>query len=114
MPYRYNNRASIGLTEFDFPKQIKTLRGLHHVRVFSTPRFNRLTDEQYEHLDFDSHVWTRGDRLYKLAYDYYGDARYWWVIALFNQSPTEHHFDIGDEILIPASPELIANLLGVE
>lgn len=27
----------------------------------------------------------RGDRLDKYALEYYGDSRYWWVIALVNQ-----------------------------
>mgnify|MGYP005825146055 CR=1 FL=1 len=114
MPYRYNNRSSIELTEFDFPKQIKTLRKMRNIRLYLTPRFNRITDDQLGHIEFETHTWTRGDKFYRLAYDHYGDVRYWWAIALFNNAPTEHHIIIGQEILIPTSPELVARILGVE
>ena len=53
------------------------------------------------------HVWKAGDCYYKLANQYYGDAQYWWVIALFNQKPTEADVDLGDLIEIPLPLEAI-------
>ena len=44
-----------------------------------------------------------GDRYYKLAASFYGDARYWWIIAWFNKKPTESHIKVGDIIRIPTS-----------
>jgi len=47
------------------------------------------------------HTWKTGDKYYKLAHTYYNDASYWWVIANFNNKPTEGHLNIGDQLLIP-------------
>ena len=47
------------------------------------------------------HIWTTGDKYYKLAATYYDDASLWWIIAKFNNKPTEGHLKIGDQVLIP-------------
>jgi nucleoid-associated protein YgaU len=52
-----------------------------------------------------------GDKYYKLADAFYGDSRDWWVIAKFNQKPTESHVKIGDIILIPKPLSVILNYL---
>ena len=57
--------------------------------------------------------WKTGDRFYKLAYDNYGNEEYWWIIALFNETPTESHVKLGDQILIPLDYELVIQLYGV-
>ena len=54
------------------------------------------------------HIWSMGDRFYKLSYKHYGVYKYWWVIALFNGVPTEAHLTYGDTILIPDNPRTIA------
>mgnify|MGYP003344114216 CR=1 FL=1 len=36
----------------------------------------------------------------KLADEYYGDSRDWWIIAKYNLKPTEAHIQIGDIIEI--------------
>ena len=36
-----------------------------------------------------------------LAFDIYDDASLWWVIAKFNNKPTEGHLKLGDQVLIP-------------
>ena len=47
------------------------------------------------------HIWKTGDRYYKLASKFYGKPELWWVIAMFNQRPTEGHLRKGDVIEIP-------------
>ena len=37
----------------------------------------------------------------KLAHQFYGDFKQWWVIAGFNKKPTESHVKMGDTIRIP-------------
>ena len=49
----------------------------------------------------DLHIWKQADRFWKLAQKYYQDSRYWWVIAQYNQKPTEAHISNGDLIVIP-------------
>lgn len=42
-----------------------------------------------------------GDSLSKIAHEYYGDARLWWLLAWFNAKPTDFHCKVGDIIEIP-------------
>ena len=50
------------------------------------------------------HVWSLGDKLFKLSYEYYSTYEYWWVIALFNGKPTDAHYEFGDTVFIPLDP----------
>jgi len=111
MPYRYNGRSKIGVTKRDMFKQIKERRGRDIISLYSTPKFNRLTDFDLSALDYESHIWSRGDNFYKLAHEFYGDPAYWWVVALFNNAPTEQHIKIGEEIFVPREMESVAALL---
>ena len=47
------------------------------------------------------HLWKQADRFWKLADKFYGDSRYWWVIAEYNQKPTEALIVNGDIVVIP-------------
>jgi hypothetical protein len=60
-----------------------------------------------------NHVWTIGDRYYKLSNDYYGDVRFWWVIAWWNAAPTESHLKPGSLIRIPINIQNALRALGV-
>jgi hypothetical protein len=53
------------------------------------------------------HIWTQGDKLWKLSEKYYGDPTYWWLIAWYNQRPTESHFLLGDTVIIPTPFERV-------
>ena len=57
--------------------------------------------EEISQLERIGHLWTVGDKYYKLAYEHYGDSRYWWVIAWFNRMPTEGQVKLGDIVVIP-------------
>tara|TARA_Y100001938_G_C7906788_1_gene337440 strand:- start:238 stop:573 length:336 start_codon:yes stop_codon:yes gene_type:complete len=59
------------------------------------------------------HVWSYGDRYYKLAHQYYGDANFWWVIAWYNSRPTESHLKFGEVITIPVNIQDAFAVLGV-
>lgn len=68
--------------------------------------------EQYETVFFSSnfkqnsynvrkHIWSKGDRLFKISARYYGQTKYWWLIGLWNSKPTDAHYSYGDVIEIP-------------
>ena len=63
--------------------------------------------EQYANLQIAYHVWGEGDRYYKLAEKYYGNPEDWWIIAKFNQKPTESHIKVGDIISVPTPLDLV-------
>ncbi len=64
-------------------------------------------------LSAETHIWSVGDHFYKLAHEYYGDPRYWWVIAWYNGYPTEGHIKKGTLIEIPLNLEKVLLALGL-
>tara|TARA_B100000029_G_scaffold499477_1_gene569951 strand:- start:447 stop:815 length:369 start_codon:yes stop_codon:yes gene_type:complete len=81
-----------GLNELQRKKAIKHLETLE----LNYPNFDQMLN-----LGKEEYLWGPGDRFYKLADRFYGDARYWWIIAYFNKKPTDHHVKPGELILIP-------------
>ena len=76
-------------------------RGVKHIDHYPTPVMKELTVKMTAKIEQISHVWSVGDRYYKLAHKYYGDSKLWWVIARFNGKPTESHLKLGDVVSIP-------------
>ena len=75
------------------------------LRQYETRIFPRL--QSLRSIESVLHIWKTGDRYYKLANAYYGNPQLWWVIALYNQKPTEGHLRRGDAIRIPTSLNLV-------
>jgi len=72
---------------------------INFIRQLTTPTFTPNVDPTS--IRSVRHTWTTGDKYYKLAVTYYNDASLWWVIAKFNNKPTEGHLKLGDQVLIP-------------
>ena len=82
-------------------------RGVNFIEQYKTPTLNYPTADEISNLDLVDHLWTYGDRYYKLAHKYYGDSKFWWVIGWFNRKPTECHVQKGQVIVIPLPLEKI-------
>jgi len=64
--------------------------------------FGDPVDEEFlEQITVATHIFSVGDKLSKIAFEYYGDAKLWWVLAWFNDKPTDFDCKIGDIIRIP-------------
>ncbi len=100
MPKRYDSRTLFSNTS-ELYEELRDNRGLTSIRHYNTARLAYPTESEMRDLTKVSHVWTTGDRYYKLSAQYYGDPQYWWIIAQFNQRPTEAHVELGDVIFIP-------------
>ena len=100
MGNRYDDR-SILINDEDIYEQIIDEKHLKYIRHYGSPTFSYPKVRDIQKLTKVRHVWSTGDRFYKLAIQYYGAAQYWWVIAMFNQKPTEAHFKLGDIVYIP-------------
>ena len=59
------------------------------------------------------HRWTLGDKFFKIAFEYYGRPELWWVVAWFNQTPTDSHVDLGDLLYVPLPLDDVLDMLGV-
>ena len=80
-------------------------RGVKQIRQYNTAILHYPTVNEIRTLQRVQHIWTVGDRYYKLASTYYGMPTYWWVIALFNGYPTEVTIKMGNVIYIPLDLE---------
>lgn len=83
---------------YDFLQKTGANKVTHYGMIpFGDPR----AESFLENIMVSKHIYSTGDRLSKIAYKSYGDARYWWVLAWFNGKPTDFHCSIGDTIYIP-------------
>ena len=107
----YNKRVLNNSSEYYAPLRKK--RNAKIIRQSDTPiLYNPGVMDRASVLS-TTHIWKYGDRFYTMAQKYYGDVRYWWVIAWYNGAPTEAHMDPGDLIEITVNIEDALKVLGV-
>jgi len=112
MASRYINRRT-AVNKSDFYKNYMKDRGRENIKQYRTANLRPLTSRQISNLTIVGHIWTMGDRYWKLSNSYYGDPDYWWVIAFYNNAPTEGHLELGDTIEIPSPLEVVLRYLKV-
>ncbi len=108
---RYENRTVVVNGNELYEKKLEK-RGKKRVNQYNTPVYGYPSIEAIANTQRVAHHWTAGDRYWKLAAKYYNDMSYWWVIAMFNQKPTEAHCNVGDTIYVPLPLEEALNLFG--
>ena len=87
-------------------------RGKKFIRQFDTPQFRHPSVEDLQNFKRVQHIWGVGDRFFKLANEFYNDPEKWWVIALYNQRPTEFHVRPGQIIYIPLPLDSVLYYMG--
>jgi len=112
MSQRYNSRRII-VNNGELYEELLENRGLNKINHFESPRLKYPTEKQILNLDMTSHIWTVGDKFYKLAYANYGDPKYWWVIAWWNGYGVEAEIKNGSVLAIPLNLEKALKILGV-
>ena len=100
MPSRYVNKRVFKTIDSNTNKLLKS-REIPSARILETFNIRPLSDEERKKFQTRTIVWQRRTRLFKLAYEFYGDPTLWWVIAWFNQRPTDADYSPGDQVLIP-------------
>jgi hypothetical protein len=106
MTTRYDQRR-IFLNKDGFYRKLLKKRHVKSIRHYGTGAMRYPTPVELRDIDKIKHVWATGDRYYKLSIKYYNSPDYWWVIALFNQRPTDAQVGLGDLIFIPLPLESI-------
>ena len=84
-------------------------RGVKGITQYQTTQFKHLTDAQKASLYEKSYSWQVGDRLEKISSREYNDPQYWWIIARYNNKPTDAHYERGDTVKIPHPLNLVLN-----
>jgi len=85
---------------------VRRKKDLSNIRQYASPTIIHPNEVEMRQFHAVSHLWKFSDRYYKLADLYYGDVQKWYLIAWFNQRPTEAHINIGDIIYIPLPLEV--------
>ena len=96
-----NEQREILINENKLYKKMLKDRGLNRFRHYSKMKLNSMSPSDMKDITIADHIYKTGDSLSKLSHKYYGDVRYWWIIAWFNKKPTESHVRLGDIIHIP-------------
>ena len=113
MAFKRNQNRTIFYNDHDLYDEYFDKKNMKGFVQYASPEYNEVTDEEKDSIRSRIHIWKLGDRFYKLASQEYGNPKYWWIIALFNQKPTESHVKPGDQILIPLDHEEVVRLYGV-
>ena len=109
---RYDKRQIFQNAREEF-RDLMNKRDLNFFLQYDTPQLGYPTPEELGRLDIKYEVWKRGDRLWKYAFDNYGDSELGFVIGWYNQKPTDFHFKLGDVVEIPLPLNLILQFLKV-
>jgi hypothetical protein len=96
---------NITINEEELYEELVESRGIPKIKHYLTPRWPKLTASVRRKFVRLQHTWKLGDRYYKLANTYYGDSKLWWIIAWYNEKPTEGHVKSGMTLYIPTPIE---------
>jgi nucleoid-associated protein YgaU len=109
---RYKNQELFVNINEAYKRYLKKTRGVEKIKQYSTPTFRHPSTAEVRKLNMISHIWQTGDRYFKLASEYYDNPEMWWVIALYNQKPTEFHLKLGDVVYVPTPLESVLFYIG--
>ena len=96
----------------EFYEFLRKKRGVRNIRHYNTPVIYNPSSADRNSLKTVTHVWSYGDRYYKLSAQYYGTPEYWWVIAWWNGRPTEATVQNGTALQIPTNLEDALTIMG--
>ena len=113
MPNRNLYRTAFDVTKA-LRENIHDRKYVEVVEVLSRMPPGIPSEDELVTLDHYKEIFKMGDKMYKFAFKHYGSTSYWWVIAWYNNKPTDAHFKIGDSIYIPKDLDLAIRLANKE
>ena len=96
--YKFVEQVANDLEEFE---DLLEVRKKMFIVQHKTKTLKNITPAEMSQVYSIHHLWKMADRYWKLSNKYYNDPKYWWVIAEWNQRPTEALIDVGEIILVP-------------
>ena len=103
---RFNSRVK-ALNDNEMYENTFDKRGVKQVVQYTTEELIYPDEEDKKRINVAQHAWVSGDKFWKLALKYYGDQSLWYIIAQWNQTPTEGHLMPGDIIEIPTKLNVV-------
>tara|TARA_R100000008_G_scaffold60388_1_gene37944 strand:- start:106 stop:450 length:345 start_codon:yes stop_codon:yes gene_type:complete len=113
MANRYDKRRILFNDDEMYEKFMQN-RHMSGIRQYATGMLKYPTAEEMKELTRVRYIWKAGDRFYKLSVAHYGTPKYWWLIALFNKTPTEADLKVGALIYIPLPLAAALRMFGQE
>ena len=110
---RYNKFKKLSNHDSFYDFLRKERNGVKSITHYETPILYNPSIVDRMNLNTTTHIWAVGDRYYRLADQYYGDPKLWWIIAWYNGRPTEADCFPGDLLSIPLDAEAVMALLGI-
>lgn len=105
---RYNQVKTFDNDNELYKKELSQKDKLFY-RQYESVKLNMLLESDFEEFDIKSHIWVQGDTFEKLSSLYYGNPRFWFLLAYFNNKPTEFHVENGGVIYIPMPLQKVLN-----
>lgn len=110
---RYNSYKILNNSNEYYRKLRQKRNNLKNIQHYETPILRHPTISERAAMDTVEHIWTVGDRFYKLADTYYNNPQFWWIIAWYNGLPTEAHVYPGYALSIPLNIEEVISTYGI-
>lgn len=111
MPTRYKKKYII-TNQSQYYAPLRKSRDLKKLKQYGTIPMQNPSVSQRAQVKTVEHLWSYGDRLYKIAHMFYGDSRYWWVVAWWNGYGLEADIKTGAVISVPVNIEDALKALG--
>ena len=112
MKNRYFQREVIRNDDENYKREfLDNKRDAKVLNHYDTPVFRYPDTDEIAQLQIIEVIWDSKARLFNLANKYYNDPSLWWVIALFNQKPTEAHFVLGETVYIHLPLEQVLRIM---
>jgi len=105
---RYSDRKILRLKD-DFYRRMLEEKGVKNLLFYDSVLFPPIDKEVTALLTPELYAWGVGDNYYKLAEQKYGDKDFWWVLAWYNQKPSDALLKIGDNVWIPRPVEILVS-----
>lgn len=110
---RYNKREIVNNDLIEYQPLFEA-RGIKKIVHYKTGGLKYPSQEYIDRMIIFKNVWKLGDSFWKYAAEYYdGQSKLWWVIAFFNNAPTDAHMVIGQTVYIPTPLEIVLEAYGV-
>jgi len=107
-----NSNRKISVNQMKMYEEQLSSRNINWIKQYTTPTMSYPKASQLAGITTKTHIWSVGDRYYKLAHENYGDPKLWWVVAWFNQKPTEAHLKTGEIVYIPLPLDRVLSHMG--
>ena len=107
MASRYK-KSNIINNDMEFYEFLRKKRGnVKAIQHLPTPIMKHPSASERATLSRTKYIWKYGDRFYNLAYRYYDNPEYWWVIAWYNKKASEAEFKVGEQFYVPLPLEAV-------